>query len=333
MNSLSKSFGVALALGLSALTGAQAVPFNTSIAASWTGFMDPNERGFSTQVPSDWWVSGGLVRHTALDPGIYMRLLSPDRRTYLMIGDPAITLFRPLIVTIFAQRMPEGGAVLNYLPGVAFARAYVAREITKLCGNVVVTGQRERPDLAQGPWTRFNPQSRHDGGEVTFTCRHGTEQAHGIVTAATYMTPGNALWGVDFLAGYITPPEGEAAAFSVIRQIIASMRIDPTWLRNQTEATMGAANMINARTTQMIQMSEQHLAAARERQAQFDRQFESFDRIINGISPYADAAGNVYNLDNTRPYHWIGPGGQTVATFGPAAPGIGWQPLREVPPR
>jgi hypothetical protein len=262
-----------------------------------------------------------------------MRMLSPDRRTYLMIGDQALTLFSPPVVTIFGQRMPEGGAVLDYLPGVAFARAYVARQITKLCADVVVTGQRERPDLAQGPWTRFNPQSRHDGGEVTFTCRHGTEEARGVVAADTYITPGNALWGVDFLAGYITPPGGEDAAYAVLRQVIASTRIDPTWLSNQTQATIDGSRRLNAWTMQMIQTSEQHRAAMNQRQAQFDRQFEAFDRIITGTSPYADAAGNVYHLDNTRPYHWVGPNGQTMATSGPAAPGINWQALREVPPQ
>lgn len=342
MKRFCESAGVALAFGLSALTGAHAqpnTPPDTRISPpvqsiSWTSFVDPNEHAFSTMVPSNWGVFGGMLRHTAVDPAMYVRLLSPDRRTYLMIGDPGITLFSPPVVSIFGQRQPEGGAVLSYLPGAAFARAYVAREITKLCSNVMIVGQRERPDLAQGPWTRFNPQSRHDGGEVTFTCTHGGEPAHGIVAAATYIVPGGALWSVDFLAGYIAPPDGYDAAFGVIRHIIESTRISPAWLNRQQAMTAQVAYAIDASTQQVIELGEQNLANARRRQHQFDQQFEAFDRIITGVSPYADPSGNIRDGDNTKPYHWIGPGGRTAATEGPDhPPGFGWQPMTEVPPR
>ena len=51
----------------------------------------------------------------------------------------------------------------------------------------MITGQKARPDLAQGPWTKVNPQAHHDGGEATFTCQMGGAPAQGIVAAATYI--------------------------------------------------------------------------------------------------------------------------------------------------
>lgn len=299
---------------------AAAGPATALDAVSWTGFADPNEQAFSTEVPSGWEVTGGLLRHSAVDPSLYLRILSPDRRTYLMIGDPAVTLFNT--------------RNWNYLPGLAFARAYVERAIPKICRNVTITGQHERPDLAQGPWAQFNPQARHDGGDVTFTCSHGSEQANGIIAVATYLLPGNALWGVDFLAGVITPPGGYDSAVGLIRHVIGSTRLNPVWTNRQQQMTAQVAHAIDMNTAQIIQLSEQFLANARERQHQMDQQFESFDRTIAGISPYADPAGNIYQLDNTQPYHWIGPGGRIITTTGPnPPPGVGWQPMREVPPQ
>jgi hypothetical protein len=322
-------------------------------AVNWTGFTDPNEQAFSMEVPSGWGVTGGLLRHTAIDPSIYLRVLSPDRRTYLLIGDPGITLFSTPVLSVFGQRPPEGATACDYLPGMAFARAYVAQAIATMCRDVTLTGQRERPDLARVPWTQFNPQARHDRGEVTFTCRHGGEQARGTVAAAThiYLTPGNMggmLWSVDFLGGFIAPPDGCDAAEALLWRVVSSTRINPAWMRRQqeiteqvahasvmrTQQTIQLARAMNSATEQMIQLGEQHRAHARERQHRMDKQFEEFDRIITGTSPYADSAGNVYyQLDNTQPYHWIGPGGQKVTTTGPAPPpGFGWQPLKEVPP-
>jgi hypothetical protein len=317
---------------------AAAMPDSGTGTVGWTRFVDPHEHAFAMDVPAGWNVLGGMLRHTAVDPGFYMRVLSPDRRTYLMIGDPDVTVFATPIVSIYGQRQPEHGAVLNYLPGPAFARAYLARAIPALCGAVNITGQRERPDLANGPWARFNPQARHDGGEVTFTCIHGNTQARGIIAASTYIlnlpgASGGVLWSVDFLAGIIAPPEEYAAAETRLTHMVASTRLDPEWARAQQAMTQRAAHEIDVSTQNLIAASERNMAAARARQNQFDQQFEAFDRIITGTSPYADSAGNVYQMDNTQLYHWAGPGGRTTTTNGPAAPGLGWQPLHEVPPQ
>ena len=62
-------------------------------SVQWTSFSDPNEQAFTAEVPTGWTVKGGLVRHTSTDPSILIRMVSPDRRSYLMIGDPGITLW------------------------------------------------------------------------------------------------------------------------------------------------------------------------------------------------------------------------------------------------
>ncbi len=210
-------------------------------AVSWTSFVDPNEQAFSAEVPQGWRAVGGLVRHTAVDPSIFLRILSPDRRTYLLIGDLAVTLFTTPTRTMFGQPTREAGAVQRYLPGTAFAQAYVGRAIPMLCSNVIITGQHERPDLAQGPWARFNPQAHHEGGDVTFTCNHGREQARGIIAAATYLLSRGSSTvrpsedgSNERTVGRSAEPSSGAAPFPVAPSSMPSL---PRWASSRSSAT------------------------------------------------------------------------------------------------
>jgi len=95
-----------------------------------------------------------------------------------------------------------------------------------------VTAQKERPDLTQGPWARANPDARHSGGEVSFTCRRGDTQMFGTVEAETYINPGpanigGATWTVDLLAGHFAPPGRQVAVRTLMEHVVKALRYNP----------------------------------------------------------------------------------------------------------
>lgn len=316
-------------------------------SGQWTTFSDTREHAFTAEVPEGWQVEGGLFRHTPTDPNVVIRMMSPDHRTYLMVGDQNLTLYAT----------PTGGppapATSRYLPGADFARAYVEHAMPSQCSNVVVTGQKTRPDLAQGPWTKANPQARHDGGEATFTCELGDVPAHGMVAATTYIyvMPGNYggnLWTADLLAGAVASADRYDGALEMLKHVVASVRINPAWMQRQQQMTAQAARTLDIATQRNIQaaramdqVTQQQIVegdrirrAQQGRMHQSDQQQEAMGRIINGSSPYRDALGNLHDMSNVPSGHWINSGGVTATTNGASPPpGIGWQPLQEMPPR
>jgi PDZ domain len=325
-----------------------AVAASASGSDQWITFSDAREQAFTAEVPEGWQVEGGLVRHTPTDPSVFIRMMSPDHRTYLMVGDQNLTLY-----TTPGAGVAGGPATSRYLPGADFARAYVEHAMPSQCSNVVVTGQKVRPDLAQGPWTKVNPQARHDGGEATFTCKLGDVPAHGIVAAATYIyaTPGNYggnLWTADFLAGAVAAADHYDTAVEMLKHVVASIRINPDWMQRQQQMTALAARNLDVATQRNIQaaramdqITQQQIAAGdriheaqQGRTHQFDQQQEAMGRIINGSSPYRDPLGNLHDMSNLPSGHWINSGGVTATTNGSSPPpGVGWQPMQEVLPQ
>jgi hypothetical protein len=208
---------------------------------SWTTFVDPFEHAFTMTIPAGWRVTGGLLRHSPIDPNICMRLVSPDMRTLIILGDPQMGIYLTPQPALLGWLSPPPGPIPQrpYLSGVDYARAYVLETLAKTLDAVALAGQKPRPDLAQGRHTQFNPMARHDGGEATFTCRRGGEAAVGFIGVDTYIygwpIQGGVLWGVGLLLGFVAPPEGVAAATEIMVQSAASTRIDTTWLARQKE--------------------------------------------------------------------------------------------------
>jgi hypothetical protein len=204
----------------------------------WTTFADPFEHAFTISIPAGWRVTGGLLRHSPIDVNICMRLVSPDMRTLIILGDPRMGMFLTPQPALFGWLSGPPGPIPRrpYLSGVDYARAYVLETLAKDLEAVALTGQKPRPDLAQGPHTRLNPMARHDGGQATFTCA-----AVGFIGADTYIygwpMQGGVLWGVGLLAGFVAPPEGVAAATEILVQSATSTRIDTPWSARQKELT------------------------------------------------------------------------------------------------
>ena len=317
---------------------------------SWTTFVDPFENAFSMMIPAGWTASGGLLRHSPIDPSISMRVVSPDMRTLIILGDPQVRLYLTPQRSIFGAPMQaEGGLVRNYLSGVDFARAFALETLAKTYDDFVLTGQKPRPDLAQGPWVQFNPMARHDGGEATFSCRQGVEEALGFIGADTYIygwpMQGGVTWGVGLLVGFVAPPQECGAATTTVIEIMKGVRVDPGWLQRQKkinddyaagvrswgEAMRAAAQESVERTTRIYEgISRVQRERIGKTQPQLDALQDEMDEIVSGYSDYVGTDGNIYKLDNTKDYHYADSLGQTYSTNDPDPPGLNWERLNKV---
>ena len=123
---------------------------------------DPLEQAFTVDVPAGWRSEGGLARMAALQINPYLRSLSPDKMTYLMIGEPTLPTYSPPSQMRNAIGLPEGslynaglggqGMVLHYMPGAEFARTY---------GETVLRGSVPRVQVLLRPGApRFGPHWR-----------------------------------------------------------------------------------------------------------------------------------------------------------------------------
>lgn len=63
--------------------------------SGYVRLMDPLEQAFTVEVPLGWNSVGALARQAALQINPYVRSLSPDKMTYLLLGDPTLPSFSP----------------------------------------------------------------------------------------------------------------------------------------------------------------------------------------------------------------------------------------------
>src|ERR1700739_3335 len=55
----------------------------------WVSVTDPQERAFQVEVPQGWKVEGGTMRRNALQFRSWVKSVSPDGNTILLINDPS----------------------------------------------------------------------------------------------------------------------------------------------------------------------------------------------------------------------------------------------------
>ena len=66
-----------------------------SSASGYVTITDPLEKAFTVEVPASWRSEAGLARRAALQINPYVRSLSPDKMTYLIVGEPTLPGFTP----------------------------------------------------------------------------------------------------------------------------------------------------------------------------------------------------------------------------------------------
>ncbi|MGH6877301.1 MAG: hypothetical protein ACREHV_07980 [Rhizomicrobium sp.] len=311
------------------LSGAQAASAPAS-QPSWAHFADPNEHAFTMDVPAGWRVKGGVVRRTPVDVSVFLRAISPDGATMLILGDPGPAVFH-------TPGFDNRGRGTPYRPALDYARDYVQQSLAPLCGNLVYQSGVERPDIANGVLAKGTPWARHDAGAVTFTCTHAGKSAQVYLLVATYLLPSmlrteSTVWGVSLLAGCIAPASRVEASKQIVRQMLASARFDPQWTQRQQatiRAATGIVNQVDAATQAAFDRS---LANAKAQQRAMAQEYNDFNDVQTQTGTFQDSSGTQYRMDNTQSYHWSRPGGATAETSTPTPPpGTGWQQMQQVP--
>lgn len=293
--------------------GSTGASTKSQTVSGYVRLTDPLEQAFTVEVPSGWRSEGGLARRSALQINPYVRSLSPDKMTYLLVGEPTMVGFTPPSQMGNAIGHPEGtrydaglggiAMVLRYLPGAQFARAYGQGALQGLCGNFRFSSARDRPDLARkadAVWPTIIP-SRTDGGEAHFSCTHNKQEMEVRVEAVTRNTRDNIMWNVILLQGFIAPKSQADAAEATLTHVVASFNYSQSWIARQNNLSAQAAGAINRRMEGIFSQQRAFMAKLNS----MDESFESMDELVSGFSSYRDEkTGNTYSLSNANPNKW-----------------------------
>jgi hypothetical protein len=285
-----------------------------STVSGYTRLTDPLEQAFTVEVPTGWRTAAGLARRAALQINPYVRSLSPDKMTYLIVGDPILPSFSPPSQMGNAIGYREGklydtglgglALVMHYLPGAEFARTYGETMLQGLCPSLKFSSASDRPDLARIA-SAVAPTvipSRVDGGEARFTCMHNKQEMEVRVKAATRITNDNLMWAVILLGGFIAPKGHADEAEQILTHVANSMTFSQAWIQMQNNLSQQAAAAINRRMQETLRQERTFIQNLNS----VDQSFESMDELVSGFSTYHDArTGDDYSLSNTNPYKWI----------------------------
>jgi len=297
--------------------GTAAGPNAGSHSPAVSGYMhitDPLEQAFGVDVPAGWRSEAGLARRSALQVNPYVRSLSPDKMTYLMIGEPDLPAYTPPSQMGNAIGLPEGsptsselggqGMILHYMPGTEFARAYGETVLAGLCPSFKFSYVRERPDLARIGDT-VSPTvipSRSTGGEARFTCMHNKQEMEARVEAATRTTQDNLVWGATLLFALIAPKDQADKAEEILAGIGRSIKFSDAWIQKQNSLSREAGIAINRRMQEIFRQERSFI----QKLNSVDENFSSMDELISGFSTYHDEkTGTDYSLSNANPNKWI----------------------------
>jgi hypothetical protein len=282
--------------------------------SGYTTFSDPEEHAFTVQVPSGWHTVGALTRRGALEISPFVRALSPDRMTYLMVGEPTLLSYTPPNATTRRLGWREGSLhdaglggvtmLLHYIAGAQFAQLYGQTALSGLCPQLRFQAAQQRNDfvVAADQLIPTVIPSTSTGGEATFSCRHGGQPMQVRVDAVTRTTRDNVLWNVIFLRALIAPSAQVDAAFEVLKHMTVTFKYDPAWVQQQNRMSQEAAAAINQRAQASLRAQQGIIASLNAT----DENFSAMDDIVSGYSNYRDErTGNVYKLSNTDPGKWV----------------------------
>jgi hypothetical protein len=301
-------------LALPALVVALRPAVTIAAGVTYDSFVEPSERAFTMEVPDGWTTVGSLMRRSALEISPFVRTMSPDRMTYLMVGEPTLLSYTPPSATTARLGWREGSLhnsglggitmLLRYIPGPQFAQLYGQTALAGLCPQLHLSGTQERADFVAAA-DQLIPTvipSVSTGGEATFSCRHGGQQSVVRVDAVTRITRDSVLWNVIFLRALIAPAGHADQAQELLRHMTMTFRFVPAWVQQQSQLSRQAAIAIN-KQAQAFLRNEQGVIAKLNAT---DLSFSEMDDIVSGYSNYRDQrTGNVYKLSNVSPGKWI----------------------------
>jgi hypothetical protein len=291
--------------------------------SSYATFTEPSEHAFTMEIPSGWQATGSLMRRGALQISPFVRTLSPDRLTYLMVGEPTLLSYTPPNATTLRLGWREGSLhnsglggvsmLLRYIPGTQFAKLYGEVALGGLCPQLHLAGTQDRQDFVAAA-DQLIPTvipSVSTGGEASFSCRHGGQDMVVRVDAVTRNTRDNVYWSVIFLRAMIAPNSQADAAQEALKHMTVTFRYDPQWVQKQNEISKESAAAIQ----QQVAAAERAEQGVIQKLNQTDQNFQDIDDIVSGYSTYRDdRTGATYKLSNTDPGKWADDSGRLIST-------------------
>jgi hypothetical protein len=265
----------------------------------FTAWSDPNEGGFSLNVPEGWQVSGATTRTSDLDPHQVLRASSPDGAMQILLGDPnLIPRVGPSPLLEYGgihegQTIPSDAAgrllVASYQNGEQFAESYI-QDI--LCPRAQITSSATLQDASRKLYEQALGYGRATGaaaveawvGEASFSC----DRQSGYVRASTVSgtSPNGAqVWAVLELSGFIVKQPADAPmAHYVLNNIVSSLHIDPQWQQRQARRSADVTGAVLHAQQQMAASIADH-AREQTRNNQIDVMagWEARNRTISGV--------------------------------------------------
>lgn len=290
------SSGAALPRAASAGTPAQGL---TNV--SWTTFTDPYEHAFTIEVPRGWKAVGGVVRKdpNPLWPRLVLRVLSPDRRTLIAVGDPDSV---PYTAPIEARE---------------YVRRFTESVMSLACLGLNISNLADLPDVVRFANSKsLGPYNQWSAAQASFTCKSDRQagmsgEAIAVLQFQTSVRSGHA----QVLAGFVTTTGQGEAAHQLLNHIVSSLHQSEDWTAREEATAQSLANGAMAR------WQGEH------------RQFQQVDDAITDTAHYVAPDGQHYDLDDRPQYQWRAPDGRTVGTDTPTPPSPGSTQLQRLPPQ
>lgn len=280
-------------------------------------FVDPNEQAFYLEYPSGWKIEGALYRISQIDIRGNIRMYSPDGKITLFLGDKELPYF------IIPNSMLEWGGfregtwysagygnnmlVQRYYPGLQFATQY-ASKISE--GQAKFLKENNRPELARQLMglqeVLYNGINiRMDAGDVYFQAPTGKGMQEGYVfanTLKTEMVNSTSNWHVEQLYGFMATPDKTGEAMDILRNVVHSFKMNPDWVRMQSNLTNQVVDIFTQTNTQISEMIK---STYENRSASLDRSNQRFSDAIRGVERFVDQYGTQHTAESGSNYYWI----------------------------
>jgi hypothetical protein len=311
-------------------------------------FRDPSEGAFTLEVPQGWRVSGGLVRKASVDVRSGVVASSPDNQVHVRLGDvelPTFSIPTPMMLQLgFREGSPYSPGygvtmiVMRYLPGEQFARYWVTARVGPVCGGIQLVSSQPLPQTVQAMNAIMvrngSPvmSQRLHAGDAAFRCQQNQAPAVGYLFVATLLTAGNdggGIWNVDQLHGYLSPPDRAGQAQAILAHMLASIRLNPEWVRMQQNITASTSRIVADTSAHISKVVSDSYWSRQASQAEISRKRSN---QILGVEDVRDpATGRELKVESGSNYYWIDPRGNIVGTDIDNRPTLDFRELVRLP--
>ena len=271
---------------------------------NWEGwplvtFVDPNEKGFTIQVPKGWKVTGGIFRWW-IDPAVFLQMEGEDSRV-IVIGIPYPPLFQQVPAVLKQTGIKDGAwvnsmLVYDYMDVPTYIQRIALPQMRKNLPDDDIKLQKIT-DLTSSLTPNTNPLVvRRSQAEATFTDNKG--RTHYCSAITRFMS---VIWSVDLIY-YRVPAEESASMLKMVNRITRSFAFDADWRRAEQAGQMKRSQIIAATQKEIGDIIDQ---SYRSRSATMDRLHQDYVNVIRGTTDvYDPTTGQVFSVPSGSNYYW-----------------------------